>query len=1018
MRRLLAVILFLIACLFIAYPSILFSSTPDTIRVLAIRVEFQTDDAKTTTGNGKFDLTKPSGLYQIDPPPHNRSYFQDHLLFLKNYFWRVSHGRVIIEGDVFPLEQDGAYQLDQPMMAYNPNTTPEANNRALANLFKDAILKADQDPTIDFSQYQSFIIFHAGVGKDIDLGFDETPQDIPSLFINSQFLQNYLGESSIIVDDSIEIPGGIIVPETESQDGFEFGLNGLLVSNFGTQLGWPDLFSPDTRRPGIGKFGLMDVGLFNGDGLLPAIPCAWTRIYAGWETPINIYYAANDEFTLHFPLSRQPERVYRVPINEDEYFLIENRYAGPLNLDSLRMELSRGRDNPANVKEVLLTYYADQVTFSDSTGVLVDVKNPDIGLSGSGALIWHIDESIIRQNLGANRINADSRHRGVDLEEADGSQDIGQEFDFLSAGAGSENGWVLDMWYAGNTAPLFKNKFDPNSVPNSRSYYNRANSHIAIYDFSRPDSIMTFRVSLNIFQQGFPRKIEPEIYGRVTSMKTTDLNFDGKGEVVLTTSKGKIIIVSSSQESFVKPDASLIIESNQNLITPPVLFDFPTASGISRKALIALADDGMVHGYLFSSDFQLDTLFNYRCESSISTPPIACMVGAEVQVYWGCTDGSLFLLVLNGNEYSVQRLYKYNEPIRFIHFWNGDGITGEVDKESLSLLVVTDSGKFYKNEQILGRKPLPLNRPAGFIPAAAVTSDGQFILYKEDFAFYGVNLDFPESGLFPFTSPLIAFPSDKLGLNFPTYIVAGKNRLFCYNSNFTLYENFPVQIYRPDKNANLKLSPLLGQFWGAGSQEAYGIVVTDPAGLIDGYGFDGERLVNFPLAVGDSIKVTPVLLDFDGDGDVEISAITQSGVFYMWDLPSSYLKWGWNQLYYDELNSNWMIVPQEFLPDEPLHINTATQLLPAEKVYNWPNPNIENFTFIRYYLGDRADVSVKIFDLAGDLIDEFPGPGEPFKDNEVRWDLTNVQSGVYLARIEANNGIKKEVRIIKIAVVK
>jgi len=78
---------------------------------------------------------------------------------------------------------------------------------------------------------------------------------------NSQFLQNYLGKSSIIVDDSIEIPGGIIVPETESQDGFEFGLNGLLVSNFGTQLGWPDLFSPDTRRPGIGKFGLMDVGL-------------------------------------------------------------------------------------------------------------------------------------------------------------------------------------------------------------------------------------------------------------------------------------------------------------------------------------------------------------------------------------------------------------------------------------------------------------------------------------------------------------------------------------------------------------------------------------------------------------------------------------------------------------------------------------------------------------------------------------------------------------------------------------
>jgi len=63
-------------------------------------------------------------------------------------------------------------------------------------------------------------------------------------------------------------------------------------------------------------------------------------------------------------------------------------------------------------------------------------------------------------------------------------------------------------------------------------------------------------------------------------------------------------------------------------------------------------------------------------------------------------------------------------------------------------------------------------------------------------------------------------------------------------------------------------------------------------------------------------------------------------------------------------------------------------------------------------------VRIKIFDLAGDLVKELPGSSQPFTDNEVRWDLTGVQSGVYLARIEAKNSRMKDVRIIKIAVVK
>ncbi len=46
----------------------------DTIKILAVMVEFEIDDDPLTTGNGTFDLTFAPN--QIDPPPHNFKYFE------------------------------------------------------------------------------------------------------------------------------------------------------------------------------------------------------------------------------------------------------------------------------------------------------------------------------------------------------------------------------------------------------------------------------------------------------------------------------------------------------------------------------------------------------------------------------------------------------------------------------------------------------------------------------------------------------------------------------------------------------------------------------------------------------------------------------------------------------------------------------------------------------------------------------------------------------------------------------
>jgi M6 family metalloprotease-like protein len=1000
MRSILFLLAVTIAFVFNSAIGLAQSLLPDTIHVLAIRVEFVEDNAATTTGNGKFDLSQPSGQYQIDPPPHNRSYFQDHIQFVSNYFQKVSRERLYITGDVFPRQEDNAYQLGHPMTFYNPNTTPDKNDLGLASLFRDALEKADEDPAINFSDYQSFVVFHAGVGKDVNLGYDETPQDIPSLFLTSDFLFKTLGVSGIEVDNgATTVSNGMILPETESQDGIELGLNGIFTSNFGSQLGWLDLFSPETQRTGIGRFGLMDAGLFNADGLLPALPCAWTRIEAGWEEPNTLYYSPNDELTIHSTLSPNPDRVFRIPINENEYFLVENRYSSNLNYDSLQFVIGQQRNEYPTAREILETYYPDMVTFSPR-GVLTDVDNPDIGLPGTGCLIWHIDENVIAQNRAANRINADPEHRGVDLEEADGSQDIGQEYSVLSAGSGSEIGYVLDMWYAGNNSPLFKNEFSPNSTPNSRSYYNRANSHIKISNFSAPDSQMTFQVQLDIFQQNFPVVIDPSTYGRTTSMKTADLNLDGAGDIIITTDQNKILAVNKDGRSSWGADSFLVADIGEQIFPPPVFFDDPISPGIPGKAMVVLTENGKVFGFKFTSG-AVDTLFRpLQLSTSITTYPIGYQESDQTRIYWGSENGRVYRLNLTGSGVSLDSLPSLNEPLKYIHL-DADG----------DVIALTASGKVYQNGSFIKDSELPYFSPVGS-QAAGLTRNGKFLQFAETDKLYA------EEGIYQFDSPMIANPFFMSGMKYqPFYLVAGNNRIYSFNYNFSMLDNFPVKIYNPDRPVSLSYSPLVNQFFRKDLLEEPGVIVTDPAGLIDGFDFRGEQMDDFPLAVGDSIATTPVILDIDADSTVDLAAITTQGTLYIWDLQSKLYKYGWNQLYANELNSNNNLVAVAVEPGEQSSI-AGSELMPEKTVYNWPNPNIEDYTFIRYYLTRQAEVKIKIFDLAGDFVDDFTGPGQAQTANEVRWNLHNVQSGVYLARIEAKSSYKTEVRIIKIAVVK
>jgi hypothetical protein len=119
----------------------------------------------------------------------------------------------------------------------------------------------------------------------------------------------------------------------------------------------------------------------------------------------------------------------------------------------------------------------------------------------------------------------------------------------------------------------------------------------------------------------------------------------------------------------------------------------------------------------------------------------------------------------------------------------------------------------------------------------------------------------------------------------------------------------------------------------------------------------------------------------------------------------------WQGAYADTRNSNRASV-----------LRTATvdpgTFFPAGRCYNWPNPVYEGTTKIRFYVSEPASVTVKIYDIAGDKVDELHAGAAGGMDNEIDWHTSGVQNGVYLAHVKAEAGGKSGEKIIKIAVVK
>ncbi len=954
--------------------SFIFAQT-ETVNICALRVDFIEDQNTLTTGNGLFMIdTLTQEPYAIDPAPHNRLYFQDQIRAVAHYFDRVSGGKQQVSGTVFPLEADSAYHLPHSMGYYNPNGTEEQNNLGLARLLSDAVEAAKISGEVDFSAYNLVVVFHAGVGKDVDVGYDETPQDIPSLFITPDFLKDAFGDDFTGIDVGLSetINSGIILPETENQEGLSLALTGMFAANIGSALGLYDLFSPSKQRTGIGRFGLMDMGLMNMNGLIPSPPGAFSRYKLGWDevetleepqTNVRVRRLGADD-------NGTPSLI-RIPINEDEYFLVEYRGDSAVNLDSLYGRLINGRSPLPTYLELLEIYFPGQIVRGES-GVLIALPDYDWGIPGAGLLIWHVDERIIAEKGAGGSVNDDPLMRAVDIEEADRAQDIGQKYPFPDSRAGIEFGWFADFWYKSN--PAYRNgvvnEFSDNSSPNTRSNYSRSASHITINNFSDNTGIeMSFDFLRGWLEQPFPVSLFSAITAK-TMLAAGAVEGQSLPFLFAAGSNGGIFAMNRDGQGLID-SASVLFAQNTAFENRPALAlaDFNRNGKYDR--LFAAGGDS-----LFGFDLQNGTpVFKRGFSSPVSSGPVVSAGFVAV----GCANDSL---------------YVFNTAGEIVNTYG--------QAANSSALLLNGAGE-----------PLVFNAPTSFAALLPLFENENNLLVYEPSAQNIKVYTYPDRTLKSSWAAVVqpvgppAFADvDANGIY--DIILNQQDGIYAFNRSGFLLNGFPLRPLLAETEF-LVGSPLILDADGDGALD---FIAATNRGAIVGLRANGRALNGFPLSTGGEMTATPFILNLDGDATLELAAVNTSGSVYVWQLDA--VEGSASNKWLSAFNSpaNNLQITQTLYPAK-----VGSALLPAKRVYNYPNPNSGSTTTIRYYLNDAARVNIRIFDASGMPVDKFDGPGQAGTDNEIKWNVKNIASGVYLCRVKAVSATRSESRIIKIMVV-
>lgn len=994
--------------------------------VVALRVSFQADTSRLTTGNGTFEGRLFETLTpKVDPLPHNFGYFNAHLRFLENYVSRVSDGQTTVTTHIIPE----VVQVSQEMAAYSPiglESGSDAELAKLAGLVEEAWALASQQSSFDMSGFDpattAFILFHAGVGRDIELvgtTLDKTPQDLPTIFFDSNALSRLL--SAPVSFNGFPVNHTLLLPRTETRQGFdfiqdepflvEFSINGLLAASFFNFLGVPDLFDTSTGESAIGPFGLMDpLGLFAYNGLFPPEPSAWTKQYLGW-TEATLYEGDGPfSATLNAASGADPtNELARVPISNSEYFLLENRYRDRAG-DGLNLTIYRdGQLFEQQIENGQDDFNSFNVDGFDG-GVVVDVDDFDWALPGGrdedgndllgGMLIWHIDENVIRNRRSENGINSDPNRRGVDLEEADSAQDLGfpNENPFAPQ---SHLGSPFDFYYldnpvlvitsTGEEVRLYQNRFGPSTFPNSNSNADGP-SFVVIDNFTAPSVSMSVQIqrmeSASIgLRDGFPTG-DPSSVPPGSFLK----NFSAPGTAVTWQSAPTTLRLS-------RENAVAVEDIEQAAVFSPTI--------LPDGSVVALArDDALQTGLVVAGEDA--TVF--KPLSGIE--PGVSLGSQRVSLLYDETSQSLFASFMGIGSSDVFAIAVDDSPTAAVQRIPTSG------GQAFSLAatdwgrvgVLTEAGVHWTTGEMVWPVTTSVDEDPGELVLGSDASGlvGAFTRKSRS------EVVFLQGNQTTTTIDVSRFGEEDAGATISRYpvlvdldgdqrlevLVTYGRSLLAFRAGGGLADGFPVSM--PSTSST---QPLIASF---ASSEGWSVLVGADDGYL--YGFDlarkGRSLPNFPLSVGKGMTATPLLDEgilFGVDAASDLRAWELSDVTSVW----------WGQHHGNPHNTNFVRV----LAEDPLE--PVSSLLEPGQTYNWPNPIRNGETFFRVTPSQDVRVVIRVIDAAGNLIDEIVQ--ENVRGNtatDIPWQ-SDLASGLYFARVKAvAEGGESETQVVKIAVIR
>lgn len=350
---------------------------------------------------------------------------------VRDYYYEVSYGKLTVQSVVsawVKLPQNEAYY----------GTDGGTKDTNWQQMISDAINAADT-AGFDFSQGDSdgdgwvdcLTVIHSGHGQEVSGN--------PTTCIWSK--QGAM--TSVVTVDGVKMYRCHTEPAlrgaTSSTSIIRIGVICHEMAHF---FGLPDLYDYSGLTNGVGDWGLMASGSWNGTlGHSPAHLCCWSKYMLGFVRPSLVHSQAS------IPISRVEDiadqvHMLRDGLSNNEYFLVENRS-------------KRGFDNTASIFNGLLIYHVDAKS-----------NNNDLGT-------W--------------------AHPVVKIEEADGNNSLG------SKTAESEAGdvWTSTSGLAGGFRDQTGNLSTNAMVYQPSHYYNRANNssyytYNTLSSFSTAGSTMSY----------------------------------------------------------------------------------------------------------------------------------------------------------------------------------------------------------------------------------------------------------------------------------------------------------------------------------------------------------------------------------------------------------------------------------------------------------------------------------------------------------------------------------------------